>query len=652
MGESVNQGSERHKNSRQGKSNHGGGRGRPVAQGRGKGRDEVKAAPLPALGQVVRQIEVDRQKLGEGPNVVRDFWRAQDGVHGKRPDYQLWRQLRGAERFTGGTNGVVDLLGQALRSLDAQVRWAALALVPALPKEAQAKSETAITAALASPAPEGCKNSLAWVRWLVVGTLEELVKLATEQEGTAWKPGRSLTIQAVAAEAWLPISGAVFRCWVADKIEKIDPASVWLVTAWLLRRDARVQDAPRRAREANTLLDAAYAAWREGHPEEAVRYGALALHLLPRTRPDWLWKRVRPMAWRLSEAGLRVDEGIAVDLEQLPFPGEPPQSEKGREAAAEFADEADVSRPGLLREVAQESDWEVLRAAGAALQHPLAALGWVAKKAGSHAVKKQHALLEAATRLALKHGCWGSAGRMLAVWPGSPAMVLEYARAVRVGLRRMPFFRSETAWHAWMWHLREAWGRLEEGAFKEEEPLFWLHETLTDRLRTTALCLPESLRGAADQDAAWHHQVAEQLEAEPKRFQLLEHQRVVELWEISALTRERADLEGVVWVSVVLRGTAAAGRYSVMLLTRTGRSCWQGRLRSHGEEEALVQEIRAALDGFGTAPAAPMILALDPNLPPMPWEAVFPELEKLTVPSWETAFRVLREEALLDLRAV
>jgi hypothetical protein len=182
--------------------------------------------------------------------------------------------------------------------------------------------------------------------------------------------------------------------------------------------------------------------------------------------------------------------------------------------------------------------------------------------------------------------------------------------------------------------------------------LFWLHETLTDRLRTTALCLPESLRGAADQDAEGHHQVAAQLEAEPKRFQLLEHQRVVELWEISALTRERADLEGVVWVSVVLRGTAAAGRYSVMLLTRTGRSCWQGRLRSHGEEEALVQEIRAALDGFGPAPAAPMILALDPNLPPMPWEAVFPEVEKLTVPSWETAFRVLREGALLDLRAV
>jgi hypothetical protein len=47
-----------------------------------------------------------------------------------------------------------------------------------------------------------------------------------------------------------------------------------------------------------------------------------------------------------------------------------------------------------------------------------------------------------------------------------------------------------------------------------------------------------------------------------------------------------------------------------------------------------------------------MILALDPNLPPMPWEEVFPELEKLTVPSWETAFRVLREGALLDLRAV
>jgi hypothetical protein len=47
-----------------------------------------------------------------------------------------------------------------------------------------------------------------------------------------------------------------------------------------------------------------------------------------------------------------------------------------------------------------------------------------------------------------------------------------------------------------------------------------------------------------------------------------------------------------------------------------------------------------------------MILALDPNLPPMPWEAVFPGVETLTVPSWETAFRVLREGALTDLRAV
>lgn len=625
-------------------------KGRPGGAGRGRDETKAKAPPLPALGQVARQIDEERLKLAEGPNVVRDFWRAQDAAHGKRPDFQLWRQLRGAERFTGRPEGVVSLMGQALRSQDAQVRWAALALLPALPETARAGLESAVAAALKSPQPGGCEKSLAWVSWLAAGTQESPAALVAEQEGSAWKAGRALALQAVAAEGWLPVSSGVFRCWVAGKIEQAAPPAVWLLTAWLLRRDARPEGALRRAREANTLLDAAYGAWRDGQSVEAVRYGALALHLLPRTRPDWLMRRLRPMAWRLAEAGIRLDKGLAVDLEQLPFPGEPPLSEKGRELAAEFADEADVSRPELMREVEQGGDWEVLRAAGVALHHPLAALGWVAKKAGSHAVKKQHALLEAATRLALRHGCWGSAGRLLAVWPGCPSAVLDFTRGLRTALRRMPFFRSAVAWADLTWSLREAWGRLEEGSIKDEEALFLLHETLVDRLRTTALCLPESQRCSDDEDWQGHLQVAEQLEREPKQLSLLEHQRVVELWEISALTRERADLEAAAWVSVVLRGAMGAGHYSVMLLTRSGRSCWQGRSRGGFPAEVVVQEIKTALDALGSASAAPLLLALDPQLPPMPWEAAFPWVERLAVPSWEAAFRTLREGTLADLR--
>lgn len=650
MGESVNQGSERHKNSRQGKSNHGGGRGRPGAQGRGKGRDEAKAAPLPALGQVVRQIEVDRQKLAEGPNAVRDFWRAQDAAHGKRPDYQLWRQLRGAERFTGRLDGVVQLMGQALRSQDVEVRWAALALLSSVSEEARVKLASEVASALKSPAPKGCEKSVAWVRWLAGEPLDALAKLTSEQERASWKPGRALAFQAVAAESWLPVSGAVFRCWVAGRIEQLQPPAPWWVTAWLLRRDARTQGAPRRAREANTLLDAAYASLRDGQPMDAVRYGGLALHLLPRTRPDWLWKRVQPMAWRLAEAGLGLDQELAVDLEHMPYPGEPPLSEKGREVAAAFVDEADVSRPGLMQEVGQEGDWEVLRASGAALQHPLPALAWVAKKAGSHAVKKQHALLEAAARLALKHGCWGSAGRILAVWPGSAAMVLAYAQELRMGLRRMPHFRCPKAWQERMEHLREAWGRLEDAALADEESIFLLHETLVDRLETTRRCLPEELRGAQLEAVAKFDVVADALEADARLLNLLEHQRVVELWEVAALARERADLEDVIWVSVVRRGAVASGRYSAMVLGRKGRKVWQGRTREGLQPEVVLQEIKTALREVSAEPPTRCLFAVDASFPEMAWETECPEVARWSVRSWEAAFRTLREGTLADLR--
>jgi hypothetical protein len=647
LGVPVNQGNERQRNRRPQPPSRGKG---GAVRGRGQTR-EVKVPPMPALGKVVRDCAVARQALVEGPNAVRDFWRTWDAEHGRRPDFGLWRQLREGDRFAGRLEGVVDLMGKALTAGDAQVRWGALALVPALPTRlAAGPLGGLVREAVRSPGPEGARNSLAWVVWLAgvwLGerVMEELRALVMEQEGGGWKVGRGMGFAGVRAEKWLPVSGGVFRCWVANAIEVLRESSGWLVTAWQLRRDARAAGAPRRADEVMVLLDAAALARREGQSEDGARLEALALALMPERVSEVLMGRGRVAAWRVAEAGLQTNERFPVRMEEMFFPGEPTESERGQETARLFADPGDLSAAELLLEVEGAGDWEKLRTAGVALRYPLAALAWVAKKAPHHVIKKQTELLEAGLRLAMKHHCLGSAGRMLAAWPGRAEMVVGYARAMRQSVRRMPVLRDWGRWREWAGFLRVAWGRLEAGAIADEETLFFLHETLLDREGTTRNCLPAALLEG---------DVAAAIEADPRLMSVLEHQRTLELWEVAALVREKAELAGWIWVSVVTFGEGAGGRYGALVLGAGGRRSVRGKLRIEPDKEtegaaAMMAEIATlAREVAGESGLEGVFLGVDGRLSGMDWDGVFEGRKVVRVASWEAAFRSVRETSAIN----
>jgi hypothetical protein len=216
----------------------------------------------------------------------------------------------------------------------------------------------------------------------------------------------------------------------------------------------------------------------------------------------------------------------------------------------------------------------------------------------------------------------------------------------------MPHLRDVAVWNDNTLNLREAWGRLDqdEEAITDEESVFFLHETLVDRLETTRRCLPLALQCGPEVDEGQLQAITAALTEDLRLMNLLEHQRVVEFWEVAALSRERLDLESVAWVSVVLKGSLAAGRYSVMTILRGERKAWQGRTKGGFQAESLIDEIRAALLASGSAPLTQVLLSVAADLPELAWTNVLPGTEVVRVPSWETAFRVLREGQLGDLR--
>lgn len=634
----VNQGNERQRHQKRQPQRRG--RGSEM-RGRGPAK-EPKAPPVPTLGQVVRACAAARKALIDGPNVVRDFWRAWDAEHGKRPDFALWRQLREGDRFGGRIEGVVDLMGRALKSGDVQVRWGALAMLPALPSRLAAEAlGRVVRDAAHSAVPQGANRSVAWVKWLAGVWLGEAgldagQNLIQEQEGKAWKVGRSVSFGDVKTEKWLPVSGGVFRWWVADAIESLKGTSSWLMTAWQLRREARAVGASRSAGEALTLLNAAALARLEGQPEDSIRMEALALALVPERIPEVLLKRGQVAAWRVVEGGLQATERFPVKVDELLFPGEPIESERGQETARLFNDAEDWSVVALEQEMAGDADWEKLKAAGVSLRYPLAGLAWVAKKAPHHVVKKQTELLESGVRLALKHHCLGSAGRMLAVWPGTAAMVVEFARVIRASVKKMPVLRDWGLWQEWAGYLRAAWGRLDAGAINDDETLFFLHETLLDREQTTLNCLPDLLR-TGDVLAA--------LEGDPKLMSVLEHQRTLELWEVTSLNREREELAGWIWVNVVSIGEGAGGRFSALVLGSGGKKLVRGKLRLETEGgNEMVKEVASAVRELASGEqVGGVILAVDGRIDGMNWVSALECCQVKRVPSWESAFRSLRE---------
>jgi hypothetical protein len=611
--------------------------------------------PLCPLGELVRSLPGVR---GGGARPAA-AWKELDARHGTRPDWLLWRRLlSGGPPPTGCREDAVALALRALKSREREVALAALALLPGV-KIPAGRTDLVRAAAAVSVPPEA-----ALVSWLVgvcqseatvEAALERLRKLQTLLP-TGWKPGRPLDLTSFCKAPWLAVEPARLSRWCADAVARLarqawaaPEAGDWLLTAWQLRREARPAGALPRFEDTVLLLDAAATNRLQGELTAAARLEALALHLLPPRLPEPVQVRCRAAAWRLAEAGLTPPQAWRVRLEGLPFPGDPPSTPVGLEAARQWEDGDDPALRQLRALVEEDADWAVLRSAGVVLRYPLAALGWVAKRALAHQVKKQHDLLDAAVRLAFRHQALGSLGRLLAVRPGSAANVVEFARALRAGLRAMPFLRDEEAWTMAQSLLRQAWGRLETEIGGEDR--FLLHETLQDRLTTTLRRLPQPWRVAALRHRHSRRSPSDlvrDLEADWRSLNLLEHQRRLELWELAAMLRERPDLATTVWVSVVAIGDPARGRASVLVLGPRGQREMQVHLRAEGEEaaSALAAVVTEAVQAVAEAPEW-LVLATDPVWRATAWEMVLRQsgltASVVRVPGWEWAFRVLRE---------
>ena len=637
------------------------------------------------LFMMVQEYEQWRSTQNGKPSrpALRDYWRAQDAKHGRRPDYQLWRQTQCPDSLPEKRQNNAALALAALHSKEPLVYWSALSLMPSLLlAEDECLQQEDVMRALheklsLQPLP-AAPHSSALSLWLCraalagdpVGLLKDLQALLIKARPD-WKCGRSIDLSFLREEAWMPLSQKVALRLLVAVITKLvhlvchDPdvspeqladISPWCMSTWQLLRDSRPPQAttPLIEVEVEVLLNAASTLRCAGLFAESWRLAVLALHLLPERAPASLVQRCQVAAWTLAEAGLECPKNLRVSLDDLPFPSEPAQSEKAKELALLFRDEEDLFQHRLLLEVTGDPDWQKLKACGVVLTHPLAALAWIGKKAQSYALKKQHDLLQSAARLAHRYQCLYTLGRILAEWPESAEKVISYALALRQSQRRMPVLRDFRTWQICAQHLRNAWGKLETEAIMEEEALFNLHETLLDRAVTLTRSLPAELRVLALRHlhaGRAPSRLVQALQADPRLMQQLEHKSAIELWSISAELRERPELANCVWISVVMKGEVTSGKYSWIIQSSTGRQMKQGRLRANAAGEspdtnALIQEIGLAIQQLGGSPEW-LLLAADRSLTDLPWQSQFMQ-SGLTarvsfIPSWEWAFRVLRE---------
>jgi hypothetical protein len=648
----------------------------PAPNHRRQHRRPAAPAPLVSLAVIVHEAEQWRraQNGKPGRGALRDYWRAQDAKHGARPDYQLWRHTQCPDSPPERRQDVAQLAVQALRAKEAGHGFAALVLVLGwLLESGQGDSVNRLKPVLQAEMkrltqPERPMHELVlWLCGVLMGDepggLLQRLSAIFVQVDPGWKLGRAVSLQFAAEDDTLPVPAAKFTRWflsalrrlvsqTADSVQAdtLGNTAAWKMTVWRLQHEAGAPHAV----QVELLLDTAATLRCAGQMHEAVRLICLALHLLPERAPAALVQRCRVVAWTLAEAGLSAPVGLSVSLDDLPFPGEPPQSEKGLEAASLFQDDSDRYQQCLIREVNEDADWQRLRAAGVVLHHPLAALAWIGKKAHSYALKKQHELLQAATRLAMRHHCLGTLGRILAEWPESAAQVIAYAEALRQAQRRMSVLRDSECWQSLTTCLCTAWGKLETDAISDEETIFMLHEMLLDREVTLSRCLPAELRVLALRHLHGRRSpsaLVQALEADPRLMQQLEHQRAVELWSVASEIRERKELGNTVWVSVVMKGELSSGRYSWIVQSSAGRQLRQGRLRFGAAGEALdltplMQEIMQSVTQLGTA-AEWILLASDTSLTDQPWQKHLRDAELsarlVFMPSCEWVFRVMRE---------
>lgn len=638
-----------------------------------------RQVPVLPLAAIVAEYEKWRQAQNGRPGrgALRDYWRAQDAKHAVRADYQLWRLTQCPESPPEKRQEVTQLITQALRHADAEVRFEMLALtagwlVNGQSAEVVQRLRPILQGELKRQVPKLTWQELTlWLLGVALGD-DPSKQLSVLRDfwlkhDPAWKPGRAAPIRGVFENGGL-IPAPCFHQWLmtglrvvlSQQLALVSEAalspeiSAWQLTLWMLLRDARPAQSPVRYGEIEALLEAAASARLAGQGMEAARWISLALHLLPERVPPGLLRRCQVAAWCLGELGLAVPVNLAVSLDDLPFPGEPPTSEKGQDAARLFRDEADRFQNQRLKDLDADEDWQKLRAAGVVLTHPLAALAWVGKKAQAYGLKKQHDLLRGAVRLAAGHGALGTLARLRAEFPESMEAVMELAQRLREGQRRLPFCRDDQEWQRQVICLRQAWGRLEGDLAYEPEALFFLHETLLDREVTLMRCLPEDLRVLSLKHLHGRRAptlLVQHLEQQPKAFQCLEHQRAVELWSIASETRERPELGGILWVSVVLRGDAASGKYSWIMQSAAGRETAQGRVKSMPgaapDYASLLTELGAAA-GTLCADARAVLLAASPELRDLDWQQAFARVPVMQVPSWEWAFRTLREPAKVD----
>lgn len=643
------------------------------------------APPPTPLSSVIRDHDRWRSNLSDKPTrgALRDYWKKLDTQYAQRPDYLLWRELHDQGSPPQRRQDLIDVATRAIKAPEPIIHWPALALVLDILQNptgiAEPKFSTlqqTLRQRLDSPKqPQLPLNHTTTASRLVVWLLQSYVqpdkvtwtdltrilqaeqtnfKLGQKIDFSFWKSedGWPLTPQQISRRLALAIHHLCLR-----QLESREPLSSesanWHQTAWALLRDNRPTHIPARNLEIEILLAAASTARLSGDASQAERLTVLALHLLPPHLPDSLRQRCRVAAWTASEAGLTTPTIFKTVFEELPFPGEPAASEAGQAAAAQYLDTSDPANIYLIEEVQKDPDWDILRQSGAALQYPFAALMWIARKAQSLALKKQHPLLEAAARLALRHRRFTTLGRLLPYLTPSVVHVVTFTEAIRQAQRHAPFLRDQEIWQDWTRQLKLAWARLEPDAIQDPEQLFLIHETLLDREVTLLRSLPSELRTLSLRHLFQRKQptgLVQTLASEPKQMKLLEHQRQVELWSIASEWRERTEMADTLWVSLAMRGEPNQGRYSVIIQGASGRRVLQDRFRLQNGNEidttSLWEKIVPLIQEIHHQPAT-LLLAQDIHYQHLPWKTGLLEhglaIEVHLIPSFEWAFRVLRE---------
>lgn len=643
------------------------------------------APPPTPLSSVIRDHDRWLSTLPNKPTRghLRDYWKKLDAQYAQRPDYLLWRELHDQSSPPQRRQDLADVATRAIKAPEPIIHWPALALAldilqnPAGVAEPKlATLQQTLRQRLGSPKQpllllKQASSASRLVMWLLQSyvqpdktTWAELIsilqaeqtnfKLGQKIDLSFWKPedGWPLSPQQISRRLALAIHHLCLR-QLESRQSLSSEFATWHQTAWALLRDSRPTHIPARNLEIEVLLSAASTARLSGDASQAERLTVLALHLLPSHLPDSLRQRCRVAAWTASEAGLATPAIFKTVFEELPFPGEPAASEAGQAAAVQYLDALDPANIYLIEEVQKDSDWDVLRQSGAALQYPFAALMWIARKAQSLALKKQHPLLEAAARLALRHRRFTTLSRLLPHLTPSVVHVVTFAEAIRQAQRHTPFLRDQEIWQDWTRQLRLAWARLEPDAVQDSEQLFLLHETLLDREVTLLRSLPTEFRTLSLRHLFQRKQptaLVQTLAAEPKQMKLLEHQRQVELWSIASEWRERTEIAETVWISLAMRGEPNQGRYSVIVQGASGRRVLQDRFRllPGGEIDpaSLWEKIIPLIQEINSQPTT-LLIAQDMHYQHLPWKAGLQEkgvsAQVHLIPSFEWAFRVLRE---------